>query len=75
MRSTARGGLLARPPTGGPGHEPLLTIDGSMATQQHHRHWSGRGFKGFAGLDQVHARNASVPLYKLTRQRETPTHD
>ena len=57
------------------GQEPSLTIDGSMATQQHHRHWSGSGFKGFAGLDQVRAQNASVPLYKLTRQRETRTHD
>ena len=59
----------------GPGQEPSLTIEASMAKRQHHRHWSGSGFKGYAGLDLVHAQNASVPLYKLARQRETPTHD
>lgn len=57
------------------GQEPSPTIEASMAKRQHHRHWSGSGFKGFAGLDLVHAQNASVPLYKLARRRETPTHD
>jgi hypothetical protein len=67
--------FLAPPRTHTGGQEPSLTIDGCMATQQHHRRWLGSGFKSFAGLIQANAQNASLPLYKLTRQRETPTHD